>query len=252
MPDVLVQPLLLFATGLVAGALNVIAGGGSLLSLPVMIFLGLPPTVANGTNRVAILAANVGATASFYRRRKIPAGWVALALPPALVGAGLGTWVAVQMGEAAFQRVLAVVLVLVAAASLWRPGAVTDEMTGQVPEGPRRWAYRAAFLLVGVYGGFIQAGVGFLVLAVAAVGGLDLVRGNAMKVAIVLGFTPLSLGIFALTGKVDWGVGAALAVGTLLGGLAGVHVQILKGQEWIRKVVTVMIVLFAIRLLTGA
>ena len=250
MPDVLVQPLLLFATGLVAGALNVIAGGGSLLSLPVMIFLGLPPTVANGTNRVAILAANVGATASFHRRRKIPPGWVALALPPALFGAGLGTWVAVQMGEAAFQRVLAVVLVLVAAASLWRPGAVTDEMTGQVPEGPRRWAYRAAFLVVGVYGGFIQAGVGFLVLAVAAVGGLDLVRGNAMKVAIVLGFTPLSLGIFALTGKVDWGVGAALAVGTLLGGLAGVHVQILKGQEWIRKVVTVMIVLFAIRLLT--
>ena len=251
MPDALTSSLLLFLAGLVAGTLNVIAGGGSMLTLPVMIFLGLPPTVANGTNRVAILIQNVGASWSFHRRKLISREWLILAVPPAVVGAVLGTLAAVRIGDMAFQKILAVILVGAAAWTLWRPVKPPEEGAPLPPVGGRRWAFATFFFLVGVYGGFIQAGVGFIILAVTSAGGLNLIRGNALKVALVLAFTPLALALFAWSGKVDWAMGLALAAGNFLGAMAGVRLQILKGHRWVRNVVTVTIVVFAVRLLIG-
>jgi hypothetical protein len=245
----ILSALLLFAVGLVAGTLNVVAGGGSMLTLPVMIFLGLPATVANGTNRVAILVQNVGASWSFQRRRLTTTAWLWLAVPPALVGAVAGTLLAVRIDDVAFQRVLAIVLVVVAAWTVWRPVPSAGGDAVGPPTGARRWAFSGAFLLVGFYGGFLQAGIGFVILAVTSAGGLDLVRGNAVKVTLVMFFTPLALALFAWSGKVDWVMGLSLAAGNLIGGLAGVHLQVLKGHTWVRAVVTVTIVVFAVRLL---
>lgn len=250
MPDFL-SPFLLFLAGLLAGTLNVIAGGGSMLTLPLMIFLGLPPTVANGTNRVAILIQNIGASWSFHRRRLISREWMFLAVPPALVGAGIGTLGAIRIGDLAFQRILAVVLVAAAAWTVWRPVKPPREGDSIPPSGWRRWTFALGFFLVGLYGGFIQAGVGFVILAVTSIGGLDLIRGNALKVPLILAFTPLALLLFALNGKVDWAMGLALAAGNFLGGIAGVRLQILKGHTWVRNVVTVTILVFAVRLLFG-
>lgn len=249
LPDILTTTLLLFLVGLVAGTLNVIAGGGSMLSLPVLIFLGLPPTIANGTNRVAILIQNVGASWSFQRRGLISKDWLVLAIPPALVGAALGTVAAINIGELAFQRILAVIMVAAAAWTIWHPTKPPDAGGTSPPSGTKRWAYGAAFFLIGVYGGFIQAGVGFVILAVTSLAGLSLIQGNALKVAMVLAFTSVALMLFAWNGKVDWAMGLALAAGNFLGGLAGVHLQILKGHAWVRWVVTVVTVVFAVRLL---
>lgn len=243
---------LLFGAGLLAGTLNAISGGGSLLTLPLLIFLGLPPTLANGTNRVAILVQNLGASWTFARRDLIPRGWLALAVPPALVGVLFGTWAAVRIGDVAFQRALALALVLVAAWTMWRPLRPPEGADVAPPEGRSRHGVRLAFLLVGAYGGFIQAGVGFVVLAVTAAGGLDLVRGNALKALLVLAFTTVALAIFAQQGMVAWTVGLALAAGQLLGALLGVHLQVLKGHAWVRGVVTATIVVFALRLLVTA
>jgi uncharacterized membrane protein YfcA len=248
-PDTVTSSILLFLAGLVAGTLNVIAGGGSLLTLPVMIFLGLPPTVANGTNRVAILIQNVGASWSFHRRKLISGSWALLAIPPAVVGAVVGTLVAVRIGDLAFQRILAVVLVGAAAWSVWRPLKPPDEGIPVLPSGGRRWVFALLFFIVGVYGGFIQAGVGFVILAVTTAAGLNLIRGNALKVALILGFTPLALALFAWNGKVDWAMGLALAAGNFTGAMVGVRLQILKGHKWVRNVVTVTTVVFAVRLL---
>lgn len=240
---------LLFMAGLVAGTLNVVAGGGSMLTLPVMIFLGLPATVANGTNRVAILAQNVVAVAGFRRHGMWEAGWMRLAAPPALVGAALGTWVAIRIGDLAFQRVLAGAMVAAALWMVWRPlKGAEGNRSGPPEEGWRRLLLAGAFAGVGFYGGFLQAGVGFVILAVTTSAGLDLVRGNALKVLLVLVFTPLALAVFQVSGKVDWGMGLALASGNVLGGLLGVRLTVLKGHEWIRRVVTVTVVLFALRL----
>ena len=244
-----VAAALLAAVGLVAGVLNVLAGGGSLLTLPVLVFLGLPPTVANGTNRVAILVQNVGAAWSFSRHGLLDARWLRLGVPPAMVGAVVGTWLAVEVDEATLQRVLALIMVLVAVWTVWNP--VKPPVHGR-PAPPERTLARfglmAGFFVVGAYGGFIQAGVGFLILALLAGAGLDLVRGNAMKVTLVLCFTPLALAGFALNGMVDWGLGLSLAAGNLVGGLLGVRLNVRKGQDWVRRVVVVMVLLFAVRL----
>lgn len=240
----------LFGAGLVAGTVNVLAGGGSALTLPLMIFLGLPPTVANGTNRVAIIAQNVSASAQFRRHGFFEGRWLLLGAPPALLGAGLGSWAAIRIGDVAFQQILAGAMVAIALLILWRPlSPPASDREVDLPDAlPGRLLLVGGFFVVGLYGGFIQAGVGFLMLAVTTGAGLDLVRGNALKVALVLLFNLLALALFWAGGKVDWGMGVALAAGNVSGSLIGVRLAVEKGHEWVRKVVTALVVVFALRL----
>ncbi len=244
----------LFAVGGVAGVINVVAGGGSFLTLPVLIFMGLPAVVANGTNRVAILLQNVGAVWSFHRHGVVDWRAILWAAVPATAGSVLGTWGALVISDQAFKRVLAGLMVVVTLWTLWNPAGrnrsarphrsqlpATDWL-GWLPLG-------AGFFLVGIYGGFVQAGVGFFILAVTTWVGLDLVRGNAVKVLSVLVFTTVSLAIFSWEGKVHWPMGLALAAGNVLGGLIGVRLTVLKGHAWVKGAVTVAIIVFAILLL---
>ena len=246
-----IEALALLAVGAVSGALNVLAGGGSFLTLPLLIFLGLPPGVANGTNRVAILVQNMGAVWRFRTHGLFDPAWIPLAAGPAVLGAILGTWAAIEIGDEAFRRVLAGLMVLATLWILWDPlsrrrGSLAAH--GGVPDGGRRAAFGAAFFAVGLYGGFVQAGIGFLLAAVATWAGMDLVRGNALKVLVVHLLTPLSLAIFAWSGRVDWMVGLPLAAGHLLGALAGVRWTVLKGHVWIKRFLTVTVIAFAIKL----
>jgi len=250
--------LVLFAAGTVAGTMNVLAGGGSFLTIPLLIFFGLPPTVANGTNRVAILVQNAGAVWSFDRHGVMDSGWIRRAALPALAGVGLGSWAAIRIGEASFQRVLATLMVVFALVILLDPlrtrlsrrGDIAGERaaTGEVRALLSGVAFPIAFFGVVIYGGFIEAGVGFLIVALAMLAGLDLVRGNALKVLVVLVYTPVSLVLFASAGKVDWGMGAALAAGNLVGGLLGTHLTVLKGHAWVKRVLVAMILVFAVKL----
>jgi uncharacterized membrane protein YfcA len=177
-----------------------------------------------------------------------------------VAGAILGTWGALEIGDDAFRRVLAALMVLATLWLLWEPvargrgaraGAAIGE--GQAfpmgpPRGRRRLAFAAAFFAVGLYGGFVQAGIGFLLAAIATWASLDLVRGNALKVLVVLLLTPISLAMFAWSGRVDWLVGLPLAVGHLAGALAGVRWTVLWGHVWLRRFLTGTVVAFAIKL----
>jgi uncharacterized membrane protein YfcA len=238
---------LLAGVGFVSGVLNVVAGGGSFLTLPVLIFLGLPPTHANATNRVAVLMQNVGAVWSFHRHRVLEWRRTVDMVLPALAGSVLGTGAALAVGDRGFQRILALLMLAV---TLW---TLLDPRTRGAAGGqdPRlgRAALWAAFFGVGLYGGFVQAGIGFLILAVTTQAGFDLVRGNALKVLVVLLLTALSLAIFAGAGKVQWLPGLVLGAGALLGGLLGARLTVLKGHRWIHGVVTVTVVVFALALL---
>ncbi|MBT8403603.1 MAG: sulfite exporter TauE/SafE family protein [Gemmatimonadetes bacterium] len=248
----MIDLVLLYGAGLVAGTLNVIAGGGSLLTIPVLIFVGVPPTVANGTNRIAILAQNVGATWAFHRRSLVEREWLRPALVPTLAGALVGAYLATEVSDEAFQRILAGVMVVAALWMLVRPPRAATGDEAASPSGARALVLSMAWFAVGVYGGFIQAGLGFVILALLSGAGLDLVRANAIKAALVLAYTPIALGLFALQGLVDLGLGLALALGTLTGSQIGVHLTVLKGQEWVRRVVVVAVVVFALRLWIAA
>jgi uncharacterized protein len=243
--------LLLFAVGLVAGTVNVVAGGGSFLTLPVLIFLGLPPSFANATNRVGILLQNVAAVWSFRRHGYFDRSALVWAGLPSIAGGAVGTWMALWISDRAFQQILAVLMVALTLWTLWsRRDAGPPQDAGEVPQRPAGspWLLGAGFFAVGIYGGFIQAGVGYLVLAVTSAAGLDLVRGNAVKVLAMLCTTALALPVFAWQGRVDWALGLILAAGNVLGGILGVRLTVLKGHRWVRRVVTVTIVVFAVKL----
>ncbi len=268
MPD-LALSLGLLAAGFACGLVNVIAGGGSFLTLPLLIFLGLPSVVANGTNRVAIVMQNAAAVWGFDRHRALDWKLGLAATLPASLGALTGAWVALGVPDEAFKKILAVLMAVI---TLWtllardRPARSVGSVgvgsvgVGSVGAGPaggdaegrfaarRRLVLALGFFATGVYGGFIQAGVGFLILAVTSWAGLDLVRGNAIKVLAILVSTAVSLVPFAAQGKVDWLLGLWLGVGTVLGGLAGVRLTVLKGHRWVKAFVTVAVVVVAIKL----
>jgi len=235
----------LVLVGFAGAVINVIAGGGSFLTLPLLIFLGLPPSVANGTNRVGVFAQNVSASVGFHRRNVLPVPWALAAALPAAAGAVLGVWAALNVPEIAFRRILSVVMLAVAFGTLLHRSTVTPRAEVRSAWHP---ALVAGFFLSGIYGGFLQAGVGFLVLALTTFAGLDLVRGNAVKVFAVMLLTLLSLAAFAGTGHVDWPAGLALGAGNLLGGAVGVRVTVLKGQTWLERVVLATIAVFGVLL----
>ena len=247
--DLVITGVVLFLAGLAAGTVNSIAGGGSLFTLPLLIFLGLPPTVANATNRIAVLSGGIGASETFRRSGLVPVSWLKLAAPPALIGAVLGTVAALMVPDLAFQRILSIVLVLAAGWLFWNPIRPPDEGRHFPPAGTARWISRAVFFLVGVYGGFIQAGVGFIVLTITSANGLDLIRGNAVKAPLVFLFTLATVVLFTYSGMINWGMGLALAAGRILGATFGVRLQILKGQDWVRHVLTLIILACAFRLM---
>jgi len=221
--------LSLLAVGFVSSALNVIAGGGSFLTLPLLLYLGLPAPAANATNRVGVLTQNVAAVWGFHRHRV------------------LGAWLALGVDDREFRRLLAIVMV---ALSLWTLVDASGRAL-RTAQGfaTRPWLVKLGFFFVGVYGGFIQAGIGFLVLALTTLAGFDLVRGNAIKVLAILLQTLVALAVFLTAGQVRWTEGFVLALGSVLGSLLGVRLAVLKGHRWLRVVVTVSMVVFALRLL---
>ena len=239
------QLFLLAGVGVLSGFLNVVAGGGSLLALPVLIFMGLPGNMANGTNRVAIVAQNVSAFTSFSRKGYSELGTMLTLALCAVPGAALGAYLGTQVSGELFNRILGglMIVLLILMSTKPRDAVVTEK--------PRRLVLGHILMVaVGFYGGFIQAGVGFFLMAVLyRVVGLDLVRVNAFKVFIIGIYTLVALGIFADKGQVLWLAGASLAAGTTIGGWIGAHYTIKRGERLIRVVLNVVLVVMAIRLL---
>jgi len=269
------QLALLALAGAVAGFLNVLAGGGSLLTLPAMIFLGLPPSTANGTNRIAILAQN-GAAVWGFRRRGFSDFGLSLRLSLCgIPGALAGAFVAVRISDAWFQRLLAFVMIGVLLTVLWpkRKAGGRPETTSRHPAGragsaagarsvgagagpeaarsPERtvWAY-VAMVGIGFYVGFIQAGVGFILMAVLhTLLRLDLVRVNMHKVFLVGIFTLPAFAVFIGKGEVAWLPGIVLAAGNAAGGWLGSKVAVERGERVIRIVFAATVLATAAKLL---
>jgi uncharacterized membrane protein YfcA len=235
------------AIGIVSGFVNVLAGGGSFLTLPLLLFLGLPASIANGTNRVGVLAQNIGGVWGFHRHQVVEWRWALSVSAVSIVGAALGAFAALDISDFAFRRILSVVMVVV---TLWT--LIQSQRAGPPGGSPKRppfhWTMLAGFFVVGLYGGFIQAGVGFLILAMTTIAGMDLVRGNAVKVLTVMLLTVLSLAIFAGAGHVNWPLGLALGAGNLAGATIGVRFAVLRGHRWLERIVLILVVVFAVLL----
>lgn len=238
--------LALAAAGLVAGVINTLAGGGTLLTVPTLVYFGLPATTANGTNRVGVLLQNYFATRSF-RREGFDA--VAESLPivlPAVIGSIVGATVASRMSAALYERVFGVAMILLLVPILRGSRVRTQD----AERGPRsRIANAAIFGAIGFYGGSIQAGVGIFVIAALARSGLDLVRANAIKVILVGALTLVALPVFILHGQIHWPYAIAMAIGFALGGALGARAAARGGERLIKPVLVVSVVAMAGRML---
>jgi uncharacterized membrane protein YfcA len=239
---------LLFVVGLVAGTLNVLAGGGSLLTLPLLIFMGLPAAVANGTNRIAIFCQNIFAIRGFRQRGVMPLQLALLCTPPALLGSWLGANLAVSLDDQLFKRLLALIMLGVLIFTALDPMKRFRQQEMEFGF-ERKLVLVLSFFGVGIYGGFVQAGVGFLVITALLAHGLDLVRINAIKVFVIFAYTLIALGVFIYHDQINYTLGFALAAGNSIGGMLGPKLAVAKGHDWIKRVVTVTVAVFALKLL---
>lgn len=259
------QNLLLGVVGILAGMLNVLAGGGSLIVMPTMVFLGIPGAVANGTIRVAILGQNLTAIAGFRQKGfsdfRLSFSLALCALPGAFLGAFLGS----KLNNAWFNRVLAIVMLGVLVSMILgkrkkkpKPAASENTTTAEtesnsessVIQNPNSLSGHLLMVLAGFYGGFIQAGIGFILIAIMnGVMKIDLLRTNMHKVFIVAMYTLAAIGIFAWQGKIDWVTGFILMLGMSAGGWIGSNLAVQKGESFIRAVLYTAIVCMSIKLL---
>ncbi len=243
--------LIVVATGVVAGIINTLAAGGSLLTLPVLMALGLPPNMANGTNRIAIFLQNVIGVGGFHRERVMdfPSGFrVGI---PAAAGAVVGAFIAVNLNDQVMKLAIAGVMILVFFLILLKPNrwVRSHESHPPVPY----WIQAVIFFGVGIYGGFIQAGVGFFLLTSLVLGsGFELVKANALKVFVILLYTPVALLIFFLHRDVHLWMGLVLAVGNMTGAWIGTRIAVKWGAVLIRYFVMVAIVVAASKLIYDA
>jgi uncharacterized membrane protein YfcA len=239
---------ILVAGGLLAGFINTLAGGGSFLTVPLLILVGVPPTAANGTNRVGVLIQTVAAMRGFQQEGVPGLGFALRLLPATLVGSWLGAWGATQIPDDVFRRLFGVIMLMALPIILRNPTPRSDGTSRGLPAGLQLVVYFS----IGLYGGAIQAGVGIpLLLALVGAGGLDLVRGNSVKVAIVAALTAVALAQFAWVGSVYWVHGLVLALGTGLGGYTASRVGARVGERLIRPVLMFAILALALRLFLG-
>lgn len=240
--------LALIGTGLAAGFINTTAGGGSMLTLPMLMFLGLPANVANGTNRIAILLQNVIGVRTFHQKKVLDFSTDYRLAIPAVAGAIVGTLFAVEINVELLKKIIAGLMVLMLLIVVLKPDAWIKEQAGEVNAKPTTWQY-VIFFFIGLYGGFIQMGVGFFLLAGLVLGGgHNLVKANAVKVFIVLIYTVFSLAIFMFHGQVDWLAGIVLAAGNMIGAWLGVHFSVKGGAKYIRYVLILALVIVILNL----
>ena len=236
---------MILLAGIAAGFFNVIAGGGSLITVPVLIFAGLPPIMANGTNRVAILSQNIMAVQRFRHKGYFPLKEGVILGLSATIGAIAGSLLAVEISGDLFKKILSGVMILMLVLTL-AGNRRKEEGDNEIRRMP---LLIPLFLLVGLYGGFIQAGTGFIVIAVfSIVSGTNLVMTNAVKVLVILIYTIPSLLIFVLNGQVVWLAGLTMAVGNICGAWIGAKVTVEKGDRVIKGILAVAVSAMAIKL----
>ncbi|MEZ4746520.1 MAG: sulfite exporter TauE/SafE family protein [Calditrichia bacterium] len=244
------QVFMLFGIGAIAGMINVMAGGGSTLTLPALIFLGLDGATANGTNRIAIFIQNIAAILSFrgenvhqFRTSFKLAVWT---LPGAIIGA----MAAVRISDEWFQKILGIVLIFVVISMMFSPSGKKGDLLSEAQLKKRTWFVYPSLFMVGFYGGFIQVGIGFILMAILFhLMRLDLLLVNMHKVFIVLVYTLPALLIFIWNGNVDWALGLSLAAGNSFGAWWAAKLSVKKGDRFIRYFLFVAVLFMAGKLL---
>lgn len=246
--ELILQGFLVVVVGFFAGIINTLSGGGSLFTLPVLIFLGLPPAVANGTNRIVIVVQSLGGSLG-YQSKGVNTFPFPLYLGfSASIGAVIGTQIALQLNGVIFNRILAVIMVIVGLLILIRKKSFSSNLPERLT-GKYLMYSILGFFIIGIYGGFINAGIGIVImLFLNRINYLNLVKTNATKVMVVMIYSAVALALFALNGAVDWKLGLLMALGSLFGAWLASRWSVKKGDRVIRIAMLVTLFIMSINL----
>lgn len=241
--------ILLFSAGTGAGFINMMAGGGAMLTIPVLIFMGLPSSVANGTNRLAAFIQCSYGSYSFYRKGLLDLKSGLILALPALAGCIIGSLIAVDLPDRLFNRALAIMMIIFLLIILFKPqNKIAAE--GENMTLPRKIVTVILFFFIGLYGGIMQAGVGIIILAtLSLVTGMKLVKINGLKLLVVAVYTISALLIFALNGKIMWFQGMVLACGNAFGSWLGIKFSLKMGEGPIKVILSCVVITMVVRLL---
>ncbi|MCB0395652.1 MAG: sulfite exporter TauE/SafE family protein [Flavobacteriales bacterium] len=238
--------LVIALAGVVCGFINTLAGSGSLLSLPVLMYFGgMDIRLANGTNRIGILLQSLVGVRSFHQQNVLDMRQGLVLALPSIAGAVIGALFAVDLNEQMLERIIGGIFIVMLFVILFKPEKWIKGQADQIKGKPTVIQIVIMFL-IGLYGGFIQAGTGIFLLAGLVLGvGYDLVRANAIKVLIVLIYTPLALGVFIYNGQVEYVSGLTLAAGNMVGAWLASRMAVKRGPVFVRWILIAVVVVSA-------
>jgi hypothetical protein len=235
----------LIVSGLLVGFINTLAGGGSVISLSVLMLMGLPAPVANGTNRIAVTIQTLTATTMFRRKKVLDLRkglWLGL---PSAAGSLLGAWIAVDINEEVFEKAMAAIM-LVMLVFLFIDSKKFLFGRQEMIDRPISIFQVFVFFLIGIYGGFIHVGIGYFLLAALVLNvGYDLVRANALKVLIVLMYMPFSFMVFMFMSDINWTYGLVMTIGSVIGAYVASRLAVEKGVNFVKWVIVIVVVLMS-------
>lgn len=242
--------LLLMGAGFAAGIVNSIAGGGSFLTLPALMLFGLDPKLANGTNRLAVLFSSASAVATFQKHGHLDKGLVLRVGVPTLLGVPMGSLLAVNLAADLFRGVFGILFLVMAGIILLDPKRLTG---GQLGTEMSSWKLSPIFVIIGIYVGFMQAGMGILLLvAMSWLHSGDLVASNAVKNSVGFIVTFAATVVFVAYGLVAWVPGLAMAFGNVIGGVVGARLAIKKGNRLVFSLLLIVMIGTGVKMLFDA
>ncbi|MFH6982640.1 sulfite exporter TauE/SafE family protein [Marinoscillum luteum] len=243
-----IEALILLGVGLFTGVINTLAGGGSLITLPLFIFMGLPSSEANATNRIGVFLQSLVAVGGFKSKGVSVFPYAFYVSITAVIGCIIGAYFAIDIKGPLFNKILAVVMVIVIILTVLKP-YLAHKGTLEIFTPRRKLLTIVLFFFVGLYGGFIQAGVGFLIIAtLTGVHGFNMAKTNSIKSFVIVCYTLVALGIFWWEDQIRWDYGLTLAAGNSAGGWIASRWSVGKDDKWIRIILIVTVVGLAIKL----
>ena len=244
----LIDVLVLISIGFVTGVINTLAGGGSLITLPIFIFMGLPPVAANATNRIGVFLQSVVAVGGYKSKGVSVFPFAIYVSITAVIGSIIGAYFAMDIRGEVFNKILAIVMLLVMALTILKPYLI--KKGGEEVFTPKSKALSIfLFFFVGLYGGFIQAGVGFLVIAtLTGIHGLSMVKTNSIKSFVIVCYTAVALVIFIIEDQVRWDYGLTLAAGNSVGAWVTSRWSVNVDDKWVRLFLLITVIGMAVKL----
>ena len=235
---------LLIFSGFLIGIVNTLAGSGTAIGYAVFMWLGLPPSWANGTVRIGVVPQTFAAALNFYKHKLLDLKSASFIAIPITIGSVAGAQIAVSIDQEIFRKVIGAAMIVILFFIIFKPEKF---LTGK-SENKRtkhKILHLLLYFIIGVYGGFIHVGVGiFLLIALVAVSGYDIVKANSLKVFVVFIYTPFALAVFMINGDIHYAMGFLAAIGNTAGGIVASKFAIKHGAEPLRWFLMIVIIIF--------